>query len=802
VAGEAGGEAMRAIEEEVRRRVAVLSWRGLLSLGDRAASYGRRSSLWPMQFGLACCAIEMIATAASRFDLARFGSDIFRGSPRQADLMIISGTVTKKMAPVIVRLYDQMAEPKYVMSMGACANGGGPFKEGYNVVSGIDEFLPVDVYVRGCPPTPQALLHGLMELQKRIDGESFIKAWHLRKRPEVPPPVAGPDLVDLRQLPEIRDGLSRSLPQRLKAPKEAPSLRPPAAVTESATGGAVVTARDQRAHEVLASFGAKPAGGAFLVPAARWTEAAVALRDTQGYDYLANLTAADYEGSIEAVYHLYRTKDAGPALAVKVRADRNDPEVPSVTPVWPGAALQEREVFDMFGMRFRGHPGLKRILTWDGFSGWPLRKDFMEPYYDEPRKPYSTRWREGHWVAAEERNRWRRNVLYPADWDPDSLPPSRPCAPECDTELEDDRRLLVSLGPQHPSTHGVFQMRVLLEGERIVDLEPVFGYLHRSHEKLGERNAWLMNMPYTDRLDYFCSMSNNLAYATAVEKLCGMKVPERAEYIRVMMAELTRILNHFMSVGFLLNELGAMFTPMLYALEEREIILDLFEMASGSRMMCNYMRFSGVSADLPAEFMPLFSRLVTERLPRAIEHMDGFLTRSDLVMDRMRGIGVLTPEKAVAWSASGPVLRASGVKYDVRRAEPYSIYDRFEFEVPTYPNGDAYDRYRIRIAEMWQSLRILEQVLKGFPGPGPVVERNQYSIRPPEGEVYHRCENPKGELGFYLVSDGSANPYRYHVRAPSFVNLTALSEMCRGHLLADAVAVLGSLDVMMGEVDR
>ncbi|MEK7767381.1 MAG: NADH-quinone oxidoreductase subunit D [bacterium] len=361
------------------------------------------------------------------------------------------------------------------------------------------------------------------------------------------------------------------------------------------------------------------------------------------------------------------------------------------------------------------------------------------------------------------------------------------------------------MGPQHPSTHGVFQMKVLLQGERIVELEPVLGYLHRNHEKIGERNTYIMNFPYTDRLDYLTSMANNLSYAVAVERLFTpqMKVSERAEYIRVIMAELTRVVNHFWAASFLIQDLGAFATPMMYAIEERELILDLFELVAGSRMMCNYMRFSGVSADLPPDFLPAAGRLVRERLPRAIEAFDRYVTKNEIVKSRCQGIGVLPRDKAVNFSASGPVLRGSGIPYDIRKAEPYSIYDRFQFDVVTYPGGDVYDRYRVRIGEMWQSLRILDQALKQLPDAGPDFDKKQpYLLRPPEGEVYSRCENPKGELGFHIVSDGNVTPYRYHVRAPSFVNLTALEEMSRGHMVADVVAILGSIDIVLGEADR
>jgi NADH:ubiquinone oxidoreductase subunit D len=311
-----------------------------------------------------------------------------------------------------------------------------------------------------------------------------------------------------------------------------------------------------------------------------------------------------------------------------------------------------------------------------------------------------------------------------------------------------------------------------------------------------------MNFPYTDRLDYISSMCNNLAYAVAVEKMMGIRPPERAEYIRVIMAEFTRILNHFWSVGFLLNDLGAFFTPALYAIEERELILDLFEMASGSRMMCNYMRFGGVAEDLPEEFLPLASELVHNRLPRAIEQIDRYLTKNEILLSRCQGVGVLPKDAAIAASAAGPVLRGSGVRYDVRRADPYSIYDRFDFEIPVFEEGDVYARYRVRIAEMWQSLRILRQALKELPGGEVMAGKKVWNLRVPAGDAYGRAENPKGELGFYLVSDGTDHPYRYHVRAPSFINLTALEKMCQGHLVADVVAILGSIDIVLGETDR
>ncbi|RME63687.1 MAG: NADH-quinone oxidoreductase subunit D, partial [Caldilineae bacterium] len=351
-------------------------------------------------------------------------------------------------------------------------------------------------------------------------------------------------------------------------------------------------------------------------------------------------------------------------------------------------------------------------------------------------------------------------------------------------------------------------------------LEPEMGYLHRNHEKIGERNTWLMNMPFTDRLDYLNSMSNNWAYALAVEKLAGIEVPERAEYIRVIMAEFTRVLNHMWSIGFILNDLGALQTPALYAIEEREMILDLFEEVSGSRMMCNYFRFGGVVRDLTPGWLGRARYLAYERLPRALDELDRLLTDNEILMARGRGVGYLPVEDLIALSVSGPMIRAGGLAYDIRKAEPYGVYDRFDFDIPTLPHSDIYDRYYIRLLEAREAVRILQQAIRDIPGGegdgapayasatlsqgfGSIMGgKGGYTLRPPEGEAYGRVEAPKGELGFYLVSDGKPNPWRYHVRAPSYINLNALGPMSVGYKVADAIVILGAIDIVLGEVDR
>ena len=540
-------------------------------------------------------------------------------------------------------------------------------------------------------------------------------------------------------------------------------------------------------------------------------EVATYIRDELGYDYLSSVTGVDYlpEGKMEVVYHTFKTT-GGSAFVFKTQAPRDNAVVPSLVPVWPGADLQERETWDLLGIKFEGHPDLRRVLLWEGFEGHPLRKDWREAYYEEEGKPFKSRWPDGNVYRIEEKNLFGKNVDYPAGFDPEIYEPDAEAAlyaslakfsVDASPEMKTDS-LVVNLGPQHPSTHGVFRVAVAVNGETIVGLKPVMGYLHRNHEKIGERNTFLQNMPFTDRLDYLSSMSNNFGYALTVEKLMGVKPPERAEYLRVIMAELTRISNHIFAIGMFLNDLGAYFTPALYAIEERELILDIFEAVSGSRMMCNYYRFGGVARDLPVGVYEKIRNLVYDRLPRRVDELDLYLTNNEIIRSRTEGVGVLTPEQAIGLTTAGPVLRASGVPYDIRRADPYSIYDRFEFDVAVRYHGDTYDRYLIRIDEVRQSLRILQQAVRDLPEGSIQEGKPQYQVRVPAGESYGRVEGPKGELGYYVVSTGKANPWRYHIRAPSFINLTAFETMCIGNKIADVVAILGSIDIVLGETDR
>ncbi len=561
------------------------------------------------------------------------------------------------------------------------------------------------------------------------------------------------------------------------------------------------------------SLDARAGYSGFIVKKENLIEVATAIRDEFGYDLLTAVTGVDYiaDNKMEVVYHAYKTT-GGAGLIFRTQAERVDPiEVPSLTSIWAGAEYQEREAWDLLGIKFTGHPDLRRILMWEGFEGHPLRKDWKEAFYEEEAKPFKSRWPEGHHTYAEFKNPFHDNLNFPKDFDPENFTVTKEedlyASLERDSQTDEAGNMktdhvVVNMGPHHPSTHGVLRVAVQLSGETIIGLKPVMGYLHRNHDKIGERNTYLQIIPYTDRLDYFNSMSNNFGYVIAVEKLMKIQVAERAEYIRVIMAELSRIQNHLIFIGMLMNDLGAMYTPSLYSFEERELVLDVFEAVSGARMMCNYFRFGGVVRDIPDFAMQKIKDLVLDRLPAKTDEMERFLNENEILVARLKGIHVLNAEDAIRYSVTGPVLRAAGVPYDLRRADPYSIYDRFDFDVAVRHNGDMLDNYLIRFDEIRQSLRIIEQAVKQIPA-GPInSQKPQYQVRVPAGESYGRIESPKGELAYYLVSNGKPNPYRYHVRPASFVNMTAVETICKGSKIQDFVALLAMLDVVMGEVDR
>jgi len=385
-------------------------------------------------------------------------------------------------------------------------------------------------------------------------------------------------------------------------------------------------------------------------------------------------------------------------------------------------------------------------------------------------------------------------------------------------------KMIINMGPQHPSTHGVFRMVLEMDGEEIIQCWPEIGYLHRGDEKIAENMTYTQFIPYTDRLDYLAPLANNVAYAYAVEKLMGIDVPERCKYIRVICAELARISSHLLGIGAMSMDLGAM-TVFLYAFQQREKIYDLCELICGARFTTSYTRIGGLANDIPADFLPMLKAFLRD-LPATIDEVDKLLTRNKIFVERNKDIAVLSKADAINYGATGPILRASGVEWDVRKAHPYSGYEWFTFDIPTGTVGDCMDRYLVRMEEMRQSIHILNQAVAQIPD-GPVNAPEAKVLLPdktavltkmeelihhfinvtqgvnaPVGEIYFSAENPKGELGFYIVSKGGGVPHRLKIRAPSFVNLQLVSKLCKGHMMSDTVAILGSLDFVMGECDR
>lgn len=386
------------------------------------------------------------------------------------------------------------------------------------------------------------------------------------------------------------------------------------------------------------------------------------------------------------------------------------------------------------------------------------------------------------------------------------------------------KELTVSMGPQHPATHGVLKLVLDLEGETIIKCTPYVGYLHRGIEKLGENRTYLSALPLTDRLDYISSMNNNVGYVNAVEKLLGIEAPERARFIRTMVSEMGRISSHIVWLGTHVLDIGAT-TPFLYAFRERERILDLFEMLCGARLTVSYPRIGGVRNDITQEFLDILYEFVLN-FPSKIDDYETLVTENRIWKQRTIGVGVITAQEAINWGLTGPTLRGSGVNYDVRKFAPYDAYDKIEFDVPLGEKGDCYDRYIVRIEEMRQSNKMIKQCIEKLPR-GPVLADAPKSVLPdkelilkdmehlihqfvlitkgpsvPEGEVYMSTEVPKGELGFYFISDGTGTPYRMRVRAPSFVHASVLPKLCEGHLVADAIANIGTIDIVLGECDR
>ncbi len=547
-----------------------------------------------------------------------------------------------------------------------------------------------------------------------------------------------------------------------------------------------------------------------LVPVARF------LHDDPGmaFHHITDICSADYPDEperFEVIYHVlsfaHRTR-----IRLKARVTEDHPVIGTVTSIWKGANFLEREVFDLMGITFDGHPDLRRILLPEDYAeGHPLRKDF----------------------PAEGRG-WRSTFDFlprldepVSEWTEQDIPHTQQHVFMAGDHPESAKRtteMLLNMGPQHPSTHGVLRVVLELDGERVSKAVPDLGYLHRGVEKLAEGLHYTQILPHTDRLDYVCAMTNNYAYVRAVEKLVGVTVPERAEYVRTIVAEVQRIVGHLFWLGTQALDIGAM-TVFFWTFREREVLLDLFEKLCGARLTLNYYRIGGVDADLTRDIIDRL-RDFLRTFPGHLREYDTLLQTNRIWVARTKGVAVISMEDAINFGLTGPTLRGSGVAYDVRKFEPYGVYDRVEWDVPVGKDGDTYDRYWIRVEEMKQSARIIEQSLDQLPDgpvmadlpqvippPKPNVMRDMESLihhfiiftqgfKPPKGETYCGTEVPKGELGFFLISDGSPRPYRMKIRSPSFVHMGAFDFMARGYLISDIITIFGTYDIVMGECDR
>jgi len=528
------------------------------------------------------------------------------------------------------------------------------------------------------------------------------------------------------------------------------------------------------------------------------------------YRMLFDLTAVDERwrrhrqglppADFSVVYLLF-SFERNAFLRLKVPLTSEFPELPSITSLWPAADWYEREVWDLFGIRFAGHPHLRRILLPPTWEGHPLRKD--HPARATEMGPYH----------LSETEQWREQEALrfdPTDWGLQGG--------------EDFDYLFLNVGPNHPSTHGVFRIALQLDGEIIVDAVPDIGYHHRGAEKMGERQSWHSYLPYTDRIDYLGGALNNLPYVLALEKLAGIEVPPRAQVIRVMLSELYRLASHLLFYGTFAQDLGQL-SPIFYMFVDREKVFDLTQAITGARMHASYFRIGGVARDLPQGWNRQLEELL-DWLPKRLDEYDRLVLDNAILKRRTVGIGAYTTTEAIDWGVTGPGLRATGLAFDLRKALPYSGYDQFEFDVPTGSRGDCYDRCLVRVAEMRQSLRILRQCLDDMP-PGPYKADHPLAVPPPKartlhdietliqhflsvswgpvmppGETFAVVEATKGANGYWLISDGDTVSYRTRIRTPSFAHLQMVPQLARGMMIPDLVAILASIDYVMADVDR
>jgi NADH dehydrogenase I D subunit len=545
------------------------------------------------------------------------------------------------------------------------------------------------------------------------------------------------------------------------------------------------------------------------------------LKEEHGFNYLMDLSAADLMGQehrFEVIYHLYSLQN-NRRLRIKVPLQEKEPHVPSLTGYYRIADWLEREAWDMYGIDFAGHPDLRRILMYDGFEGHPLRKDYPK----NKRQP-----RIG--PGAREETRFKEpdasKLLQRLVQSHGERVGSGGVGEVDSNLLKDATTMYLNVGPSHPAMHGIVRIMMALRGETILASDVEIGYMHRCFEKEAETHSYNGIIPYTDRLNYVSPLINNVGYVMAVEKLFEVTTPERCQYIRVIMSEISRVCDHLTCVGAFTMELGA-FTVFLYMMKAREYFYELVEDVTGARLTTCYTRIGGLRADLPAGFETKARAKINE-VRKVLHECEKLLARNRIFYDRMRDVGIITQEDAVSYGYTGPCLRATGIPYDVRKANPYLVYDRIDFEVPVGTRGDCYDRYEVRMLEMEQSLRIVEQALRDMPD-GPVCLDDKrmtlppkeavyntieglmnhfklimpgHGIRPPAGEVYFPVEGGNGELGFYIISDGTDIPVRVRARAPCFGLVASLPHLLKGHMLADVVPIFGGINMIAGELDR